>query len=133
MSGDTVKIEVTCEEVDKLLDLLGHDGATAEDWEMVALIRSLYRQRCAFADAHPPALLAIHVTQKQLDLVHRYFTPAAFGQGGREFRVKVARAFIECERLEDIPDIERIEPVTDDAEFGDEQRQQLSRWKEEQG
>lgn len=127
--GTTVTIALGCEEVEKLLDLLGHDGATADDWDLVSLVHSLYRQRLAFADRNPPVLLTIELSQKQLDLIHRYVTPTAFGQGGREFRLKLARAFVEIERREDLPDLDLTPPV-DREEPGTEERERLRRWRE---
>lgn len=128
--GITVRLTVTSEEVEKLLDLLGHDNATAEDWDLVSLIRSLYRHRLAFADRNPPSSLDLEASQKQLDLIHRYFTPAAFGQGGREFRLKLAQAYVAIERFEDIPDIEEAAPL-EMEEFGAELRQRLSQWEQQ--
>lgn len=133
MDAPTTQVELSSDEVERLLDLIGHDAATADEWEMVSLVRSLYRQRHAFADAHPPATLFLELSRRQLDLLHRYFTPAAFGPGGREFRLKLSRAFVEMERLEDIPEIEEEPTVELDETFGEEERRRLAAWKDQLG
>lgn len=95
---DMATITVTKEETEKLLDLLGHADTTAPENDMVKMVTSLYRALMAFEkDA---TLLPWTISKEQLYLLHRYFTPTAFGQGGREFQKKLALAFIEIERIE---------------------------------
>lgn len=136
MNGDHCHVEpvarvaLSCAEADKLLDLLGHDGQTAEDWDMVSLVRSLYRQRAAFTDPTPPARLAIELTRRDLDLVHRYVTPAAFGPGGAELRTKLVQALVLIDRLEDIPEIEEMEPVDREGGPGQAELLRLAIWQE---
>lgn len=99
----SISIQVTQIETMSLLDLIGHDGDTFDDLDIHKIVKSLYRTYAAFS----PGVNAIDIelTDRQLYLVHRYFTPTSFGAGGKEFRNKIARAFVELERLQDMPEL----------------------------
>jgi hypothetical protein len=124
-----VTIALTADETEKLLQLIGHDGAVADQIDLVNLVKALYRTLVAFQDGGAPDELGIQVSAEQLLLVHRQFTPPAFGTGGREFQAKLARAFVEIERLEDIPDIEAAFTV-EGQEFGRTERLGLAQWED---
>jgi hypothetical protein len=124
-----ITIEVSVDETEKLLQLLGHDGATFDQIDLVNLVKSLYRTVVAFEGADTSQCLGLQISTDQLLLIHRYFTPQAFGNGGREFQAKLARAFVELERREDIPDIEALTTV-DGQEFGQSERLGLAQWED---
>ena len=128
-----VTIEVSRDETDKLLQLLGHDSAVQEQVDLINLVRSLYRTLVAFDGKSMPDELGIQSSGDQLLLIHKQFTTAAFGVGGREFQLKLANAFVELERLEDIPEIEADQPIEGCQDFGTTERLGLAYWEELEG
>ena len=128
----SVRVILSADEVEKLLTLCGHDGNTAEEIDCVNLVKSLYRARAAFECSSSPGALPVELTDSQLYLVHRSFTPQAFGQGGREFQLKLALAFVELERAQDVPGIAHVETVPG-QEFGIAERLGLVQWSELEG
>ncbi len=128
-----VTIEVSRDETDKLLQLLGHDSAVQEQVDLVNLVRALYRTLVAFDLKCASEELGIQVSGDQLLLIHKQFTTAAFGMGGREFQLKLANAFVENDRLEVIPEIEAEETVEGCQAFGQVERLGLAYWEELEG
>jgi hypothetical protein len=124
-----VTIHLTVDETDKLLQLLGHDSAVLEQVDLVTLVKALYRTLIAFDGTSPSATLTFQVSGDQLLIIHRYFTTAAFGPGGREFQQKLAEAFVAVERLEDIPEIEAADTI-DGQPFGRTERLGLAQWED---
>lgn len=124
-----VPLDITVEETEKLLQLIGHDPSVAEQVDVVNLVKALYRTLTAFDCKCPPASLDISLNLDQLLAIHRQFTPAAFGVGGREFHAKLGRAFVAYERLEMIPEIE-TEATVDGQEFGRTEQLGLAQWRD---
>lgn len=90
--GVRVSLMVSQTEVEKLLDLVGHDGTSGE------LVVRMYL--CLMAYSKPEEELALDVSQADVLAIHKVFTPTSFGAGGREFRNKLGGAMIEIEREE---------------------------------
>ena len=105
-----MKIEITLSDCNKLLDLLGHDDMEEESaGSVVDLVRLLYVHFRALVDnklTSSPLVL----TRRQLFTLHKHFIPQSFGEGGREFRVKLAQAFTDLTMEEEglnLPEAER--------------------------
>ena len=80
---------VSFDDVCKLLDIVGH----ADDWASVdtrnLVCDVLYP---AFDGMEGGEVRELEIKADDLYLIHRYFTPTAWGQGGREFQCKLAHA-----------------------------------------
>ena len=90
-----MKLEITLADCNKLLDLLGHEEGFAEEetaGPVVDLVRLLYVHFRALVDSKLQSS-PLELTRKQLFTLHKHFIPQSFGEGGREFRVKLAQAF----------------------------------------
>lgn len=121
----TVCIPLNLNEIDKLLELIGHDEHIV-DYDVVKLVHALYLAKVAFTPKTQS--LDLEVDEAQLMILHRYVTPQIFGPGGREFVMKLATAIVEVERSEDMPDVSVCEDAT---EWDDETRLRMAKWKEE--
>lgn len=119
----TVAINVTQVEAAKLLELIGHDEH-ALDYDVVQLVRALYRTLHGFAG---DKALPLELPEIGLTVLHRYVTAQAFGQGGREFLAKLAEAYVEIERLEDLPDV-AVGGEDEDEPFGSSMRMRMGQW-----
>jgi len=114
-----MKIEITLTECNKLLDLLGHDDMDEDTAApVVDLVRLLYTHFRALLDK---SLLTspLTVNRRQLFTLHKHFTPQTFGEGGREFRVKLAQAFTDLVLMEEgLNDfLEAIGPTVTDKQM----------------
>ena len=87
-----VPLPISQVEMDKLLDLVGHDGACSE------LVVRMYL--CLMAYSNDKEELPLEVSKEDILSIHKVFTPTAFGQGGREFRLKLGSCIVEIERME---------------------------------
>lgn len=113
----TLRLPLTPAEADKLLDLIGHDSGQA-DVATVPLVRVLHRALSGE--------MVAHITDDQLLIIHRAFVRTAFGEGAKEFRVKMAQAFREWDTAEDVGSVEATAADVDDAPT----RARLQEWRE---
>ncbi len=124
-----VDLALTRDETVVLLNLLGHSGEAATEIEVVNLVKALYRTLYVFEHEPATGLLSISMEADTLYHVHRVFSPQAFGTGGRAFQAKLSDAFVRLDRLEDIPEIEAIEPDGTDLDlprgFNEEETREL--------
>ena len=75
-----------------MLDLVGHDGTCGQ------LVVEMYCCLMSYSKAEEE--LPFYVSKADVLAIHKVFTPAGFGTGGREFRNKLGGAIIEIERIE---------------------------------
>ena len=105
-----MKIEITLNDCGKLLDLLGHDDMEEETaGPVVDLVRLLYVHFRALMNSKLTSS-PLSLTRKQLFTLHKHFIPQSFGEGGREFRVKLAQTFTDLTMEEEglnLPIVER--------------------------
>lgn len=106
---------ITREETSKLLTLLGKDNSTADLPLMVDLVRSLYRILAASHNSNNKEELPIMMSIEKLLMMHRYFSPQSFGEGGRAFQEKIANALVCIERMEVMPELDIAEGAEDRA------------------
>lgn len=128
MATGFVSLFLKSTEVEQLLNLIGHDEH-AFDNSVVKIVRSLYLMKTAFSSDTEE--MPIEMEEEGLVTIHKYVTAQAFGQGGREFLVKVARAFVELERLELMPEIALVEE--DGTAWDEKAKLGVARWKDLEG
>ena len=97
-----VALSVSLPDVCALLDMLGHDFATFDN----SIVHRLVMEKLypTFHNLGKQEVVDIEVNEDELYMIHRYFTPREFGEGGRNFQCKIARAATELNEVDTLPE-----------------------------
>jgi hypothetical protein len=125
-------ISLSFEETEKLLSRLGHEPWELDKPEVIDLIRILYRAWAVLDESGSDDDVSLSLGPEHLILIHRAFDPDTYGLWAHELRAKLARAFIQLDRLETIPGLDDI-AVVDGAEDRADVRLRLAEWREREG
>lgn len=88
--SEDIELELNMSEVSRLLLLLGHDYFNTENY---SIVKKLYKLLYKYNDVTDPVKILLKINEEELYIIHKNFSPNAWGEDWKVFRMKLATAY----------------------------------------